>query len=311
MKAVAKARAKSRKHKTSNVISGRFSGGKHPNVQTVPPTREAAPLRTMCQEASGVSTPYVEGMTCLRPAVWLVQHKGQDPMAMCEGCADHNVKNRSAIYWPKGQPYVLYSPPHVEAALGRVGGEADTLSTGEEASLKPPAHPTKLKQGDELRKYVDDGMVKFHGYVEQEITRMLGEDRPASELAQVYMNLRAIQDRVEITMKMIDKVEETMAEITIPETFKREKLKSFTTSNGFRVGTSMRLMASIVKGMKEAAFKWLRANGLPDLIQEQVHAGTLSSTAKDLLEHGRELPEEFFATYYKPGTSLTKVQVKK
>jgi hypothetical protein len=269
--------------------------------------REPAP-KALCQESSGVSTPYVAGLSCLRPAKWLVKHDGSDPMAMCEGCADHNVRNRGGVYLPKGAPYVLYSPPEVEIALG---AEKDTLSTGEEASLKPPAQPTNLPLGDELVVYVDKGMEKFHAYLEQELAKILGADRPASELAHVYINFRAMHDRVTITMKMMDAIKETLSEVTIPDTFKREKIKSFTTTSGWRVGTSLRLFASVIKAMRAGAFGWLRSNGLPDLIQETVHAGTLSATAKDLLEHGRELPEEFFETHYKPNTSLTKVQVKK
>ncbi len=96
----------------------------------------------------------------------------------------------------------------------------------------------------------------------------------------------------------------------IPEAFERESISSFTTDNGYRVTVSQRFFASILEGMKDVAFEWLRKNKLGDLIQPTVNAGTLSAEGKRMLEEGRELPEQIFSTHYKPSTSLTKVAKK-
>lgn len=47
-----------------------------------------------CQEASFIST--TKYIPCNAEAKFYVQQKGGDVLRMCEGCADHNVKNRGA-----------------------------------------------------------------------------------------------------------------------------------------------------------------------------------------------------------------------
>jgi hypothetical protein len=185
-----------------------------------------------------------------------------------------------------------------------LGGEKADVVT----DTAPPAQPTKLPLGDDLSKYVVKGMDVFIPKLMTGLAEICDADRPASEFAQVYINLRGIQDVINALNKQVNAVEAKMAEFTIPTCFAREKLKSFTTDNGYRVGTSKTLRASILKERREAAYKWLRANGLPDLITETVNAGTLISTAKDMLEEGKELPEALFNVAYVDNTSLTKVK---
>ena len=51
----------------------------------------------LCQEASPLSKG--EYISCLRPAVCIVDNGDAHPYWMCEECADHNVKNRQAVRW--------------------------------------------------------------------------------------------------------------------------------------------------------------------------------------------------------------------
>lgn len=99
-------------------------------------------------------------------------------------------------------------------------------------------------------------------------------------------------------------------EVTMPNRFDREKVKTFNTDK-FRVTRTVNIMASIFPEKKEEAFEWLRENGLGDLIKPTVNSSSLNSAAKEQIENGRELPEELFRTHTKDGTSITKLKPKR
>lgn len=52
------------------------------------------PAGTKCQEASALSRQYY--IPCGQPAAFYVKTRDPMPYAMCEACADHNVRNRGA-----------------------------------------------------------------------------------------------------------------------------------------------------------------------------------------------------------------------
>jgi hypothetical protein len=51
---------------------------------------------TKCEEASHLSHKFY--IPCGRPAEYIVKNRDPRPYAMCEACADHNVRNRGARY---------------------------------------------------------------------------------------------------------------------------------------------------------------------------------------------------------------------
>lgn len=66
-----------------------------------------------------------------------------------------------------------------------------------------------------------------------------------------------------------------------------------------------RLSASLID--KPKGMQWLRDNGLGDLIQETVNAGTLASAMRNMiLEEGREPPEDLIKTTKYNTISVTK-----
>ena len=81
-------------------------------------------------------------------------------------------------------------------------------------------------------------------------------------------------------------------------------------AEGFRVTVAPKLNASIKDDKKDRAFEWLRENDLEDLITEVVNAGSLTSTARTMIDEGKELPEDIFSVHYSYSTSVTKVAVK-
>jgi hypothetical protein len=95
-------------------------------------------------------------------------------------------------------------------------------------------------------------------------------------------------------------------ELEVPATFEADKITHVPLEEGFRVGLSSRLFASIPAGKREQAYQWLRDNGLGDLITATVNAGTLSAAAKEMMEEkNEELPKELFTVALVPNTSVT------
>lgn len=106
----------------------------------------------------------------------------------------------------------------------------------------------------------------------------------------------------------------------VPNIFEREGIggsktggtgRSLSLSEGFRVGTSIKMVVSIKVENRPKAFEWLRSNRLGDLIQETVNPQSLSSTAQTMMEEtGVEMPEDIFTVHAKNNTSVTRIAKK-
>ena len=135
-------------------------------------------------------------------------------------------------------------------------------------------------------------------------------DRTASELARYFVALRHVVDAIEAAAGAVnDPVVKLKTEI-IPTAFDREKISTFTTSTGHRVTTSSSLKASIKPDKKAQAYEWLQQHGLGSLITPTVNASTLSATAQELLQEGRDLDPGLFNQFVQNNTSITKIKTK-
>lgn len=123
-----------------------------------------------------------------------------------------------------------------------------------------------------------------------------------------YYGTRESYDEVDAQRKRIYEALENMSRATIPEMMADEGIKTITLDDiRIRFTVSQRFSCSMPD--KDAGMVWLRENGLGDLIQETVNAGTLSSAAKKRIEtDGLEMPGEYFRTSYMTFTSATKVK---
>lgn len=112
------------------------------------------------------------------------------------------------------------------------------------------------------------------------------------------------------TLEGIGKRLSYVKEVSLPDRFDADKVKTFNTEE-FRVTKTVRLMASIIPEQKDTAFQWLRDNDYDALIKETVNASSLSAAAKELMEAGKELPEDYFRCHSKNGVSITKLKAKR
>lgn len=131
-------------------------------------------------------------------------------------------------------------------------------------------------------------------------------ERGAIPLARAFVVMHRLKDKLDSLDKQFSTLYEPYKTTIIPEMFEAENITSLPLSEGFRVGVSQNFRASIRKDCKEDAYKWLRENGLGDLITDTVNASSLSAAAKyELEENGIEFPEAMFNVAIVPNTSVT------
>jgi hypothetical protein len=125
-------------------------------------------------------------------------------------------------------------------------------------------------------------------------------------LARAFVALHRLNARVGEELEPLVNLFKKYKELEVPATFEADKITHVPLEEGFRVGLSSRLFASIPAGKREQAYQWLRDNGLGDLITATVNAGTLSAAAKEMMEEkNEELPKELFTVALVPNTSVT------
>ena len=113
-----------------------------------------------------------------------------------------------------------------------------------------------------------------------------------------------LADSVKANNEQIEELEQTLVYAMV------ENEIPFFPYDGKRIGMMDRLYASPLSGQKEELYQLLRDNELGDIITETVHAQTLTSTVKGLLEENdNKLPgwlDGKINTYTKTGISVRK-----
>lgn len=125
-------------------------------------------------------------------------------------------------------------------------------------------------------------------------------------MAEYYKRLRHLDDRLKQCIKDLKSIMDPLQTEVLPDLFEKNKVKSLTTEDGYRITISQRVHASIKSEQKEAAFDWLRQNSLGNLIYETVNAQSLAAAAKDRMSNNREMPDDIFNVFVAPSISLTK-----
>ena len=160
-----------------------------------------------------------------------------------------------------------------------------------------------------------------------------------AKLAELAEQTMVAQDKVVLAEDDLKKAKAEVVRLTeavLPELMDELALAQITTSGGLVLEVKENIRANITKPNEPKAFAWLRKNGSEKLIKGKlivtpsddsesaalqkklqkyavetkagVHAGTLSSWAKEMLEEGKKFPEKLFGVYRQ---RVCKVTVKK
>lgn len=134
------------------------------------------------------------------------------------------------------------------------------------------------------------------------------EGQGVVELTRAFVKLRVLKDQIDEALKPFNDFYLETKDKRVPQAFELAGVPSVSLEEGFRVTIAHNVRASIKGGQKEAAFEWLRANGLGDIVTETVNSSTLSAVARTMAEENREFDADLFSVAILPTTSVTKTK---
>ena len=163
----------------------------------------------------------------------------------------------------------------------------------------------------------------------------------ASSLAEQVVKLKNIEDQIKIAeenLKQLKKQEEVLSGEVIPTMMTEMNISTMKLADGSAIEIKPVYGASIPVAKKEEAFKWLRDNGLGDLIKNEVTVSfgrnednkaaeyavlaqgqgyqptqklkvepmTLKALVRERLESGQEMPSDLFNVFAGNRTKITR-----
>ena len=161
-----------------------------------------------------------------------------------------------------------------------------------------------------------------------------------NELSEAIEQFKSVGAQIlatEIKLKELKSQEKYISEITIPEIMEKQNLKTIKLKDGSELSVGKKFYASFKADKKEEGIKWLRDNGLGDIVdnnitvtfgqgednkaveyaslarergyeptqQEKVHHARLSAVMREWKEKGNEVPVDLFNTLEGNRTSVT------
>lgn len=131
----------------------------------------------------------------------------------------------------------------------------------------------------------------------KEVDALIHKEIPASldGVVTLYADLRDRQEQIKALASKLTRLAEAMSYEVLPDLFRQTNTVSPYNHVRGKFVIATRVNASINKEDKDGAYRWLRANGLGDLIIETVPWQSLSATAKEMQEKGDDLPSDYFS----------------
>lgn len=128
------------------------------------------------------------------------------------------------------------------------------------------------------------------------------------EFSRALVTLRFLKEKIDATFKQFNEIYASVKDVRLPEAFDKAQIPHVNLDEGYRVGVSHSVRASVKANMKDAAIEWLTKNGLGEIVTSTINASTLSAVARTMGEDNRELDAEIFHVFVQPTTSVTKTK---
>ena len=176
---------------------------------------------------------------------------------------------------------------------------------------------------------------------EQDRVESITQADAAKTLSDKVIELKRIEDEIQNAEESISKLKEqakTLSQFEIPKMMEEMHITKLKLKDGESVEIKKIYGASIPQQHQEAAFTWLRENGLGDIIKNDitvtfgrgednkaseyatlaqgqgfepvqkigVHPQTLKAVVRERLESGRVMPSDLFKTYAGNSTKITR-----
>ena len=188
-----------------------------------------------------------------------------------------------------------------------------------------------------VKVFTGSGSINF----EEDRKESLGAVNEAKELSDQVVNLRSLEDEIEEKekeLKELKRKSELLSGEVIPTMMQEMNISTLKLADGSAVEVKPIYGASIPKDKQEGAFKWLRDNGLGDLIKNQIIVAfgrnednkamayatlaqgqgyepiqklkvapmTLKALVRERLESRKEMPTELFNVFAGNQTKITR-----
>jgi len=125
------------------------------------------------------------------------------------------------------------------------------------------------------------------------------------DAARAYAAIKHLEETVEEIHKTLARIKNALKDEIIPAAFELDGVTNVPLAE-VRVGVQHKVRASIRKGMKKEAYKFLNSIGAAALITETVNASSLASLAGEMLkDDNKELPDNLFAVEVYPTSVVT------
>ena len=176
---------------------------------------------------------------------------------------------------------------------------------------------------------------------EEDRKESLGAVNEAKELSDQVVKLKSLEDEIaaqEKKLKELKRQSELLSGEVIPTMMQEMNISTLKLADGSAVEVKPIYGASIPKDKQEGAFKWLRDNGLGDLIKNEITVAfgrnednkamayaslaqgqgyepvqklkvepmTLKALVRERLESGKEMPTELFNVFAGNQTKITR-----
>lgn len=155
-----------------------------------------------------------------------------------------------------------------------------------------------------------DEIAGYLGRIDAAVASTLPEFISLHPMGQAVDDFTTLEDAVTKLDKAVSSIKARISyarEVSFPARMDAEESKTFTSADsGNRITRTARIFASIIPEQIDAAYQWLRDNELASLIKETVNSSSLSGAAKEALENGKELPDDYFRVHTKDSVSITR-----
>ena len=194
-----------------------------------------------------------------------------------------------------------------------------------------------INKNEKVKVFTGSGSINF----EEDRKESLGAVNEAKELSDQVVKLQSLEDEIEDKekeLKELKRKSELLSGEVIPTMMQEMNISTLKLADGSAVEVKPIYGASIPKDKQEGAFKWLRDNGLGDLIKNQIIVAfgrnednkamayatlaqgqgyepiqklkvepmTLKALVRERLESGKEMPTELFNVFAGNQTKITR-----
>ena len=126
-----------------------------------------------------------------------------------------------------------------------------------------------INKNEKVKVFTGSGSINF----EEDRKESLGAVNEAKELSDQVVKLQSLEDEIEEKekeLKELKRKSELLSGEVIPTMMQEMNISTLKLADGSAVEVKPIYGASIPKDKQEGAFKWLRDNGLGDLIKNQI-----------------------------------------